>query len=247
MFRPLLQRSARLAIGCAGAAATYSVAAASPQPAHAAWGFRSNEKSAFHVRYFDARGAMETARLLMVLGGQPFTEDRWALDFAKIGVENMSPGMAAARQEGKLAANLDRAPILVVDGTHDIGQSKSIERFIARRLGLFGSNDVEAARIDSFGEHVRDIRDKYAKARNTEGEEERKRALSGFFRDTLPEMLRLIERVCDGSGSSGAVIGKALSYADVCLYALAYALRQSSNPLTGARVSPAHNECVSFA
>ena len=43
------------------------------------------------------------------------------------------------------------------------------------------------------------------------------------------------------------VIGKALSYADVCLYALAYALRQSSNPLTGARVSPAHNECVSFA
>ena len=37
---------------------------------------------------------------------------------------------------------MDRVPLLEVDGTK-IGQSKAIERYIAKAVGLFGSNDIE--------------------------------------------------------------------------------------------------------
>ena len=88
----------------------------------------------------------------------------------------------------------------------------------ARRLGLMGSIDLEAGRIDCFSEHTRDIREKYQKAKSTAGEEQRKAALADFWANSLPELFRLLERVCDGK-SSGAVIGSA-PYADVCIYVL---------------------------
>ena len=47
-----------------------------------------------------------------------------------------------------------RAPVLVVDGKFEIGQSKSIERYLAKRLGMLGKNDVEGAQIDAIGEHL---------------------------------------------------------------------------------------------
>ena len=43
------------------------------------------------------------------------------------------------------------------------GQSKSIERYLARRVGLYGANELEAAQIDSFGEHLRDLKDLHGK------------------------------------------------------------------------------------
>lgn len=199
------------------------VATALQQPPAQNAGFWSREKSAsssIHLRYFDARGAAETSRLLMALAGQKFTEDRWAIDFTRLSGDAMSPGMATARQEGKLAANLDRAPVLVVDGGNEIGQSKAIERFLARRLGLMGKDELEAGRIDCFSEHVRDIREKYQKAKSTPGDEQRKAALLEFWSSSLPGLFKLMERVCEGA-SSGAIVGKTISYADVCMYVLA--------------------------
>ena len=217
---------AAAAASCAGIACTAIASIQQPPTQNAAassW-WSSGGKSAdpnIHLRYFDARGAAETSRLLMALAGQPFTEDRWSIDLTRLSAtpDQMSPGMAAARQEGKLAANLDRAPVLVVDGT-DVGQSKAIERFLARRLGLMGKDELEAGRIDCFSEHIRDIREKYQKAKSTAGEEQRKAALSEFWASSLPELFKLMERVCDGKSSSGALIGSALSYADVCMYVL---------------------------
>lgn len=44
--------------------------------------------------------------------------------------------------------------IIVVDGKHTISQSKTIERYLARRLGLLGATEEEAAAIDAITEHV---------------------------------------------------------------------------------------------
>ena len=41
-----------------------------------------------------------------------------------------------AQSSGLLDANLGRVPILVVDKHHEIGQSKAIERFVARYCAL---------------------------------------------------------------------------------------------------------------
>lgn len=65
-----------------------------------------------------------------------------------------------AKETGALAAALGRAPMLrLADGT-ELGQSKTIERYLARELGLMGVTASDAARIDMICEHVRDIKDK---------------------------------------------------------------------------------------
>ena len=56
-----------------------------------------------------------------------------------------------------------------------VGQSKAIERYLARELGLMGSNALEAAQVDQLGETVRDIKDAYQKARNIKDEDEKKK------------------------------------------------------------------------
>jgi glutathione S-transferase len=203
----------RLAAPALGLAAAHH--SSQPQQCRSWFGGEQPEAH-FHLRYFDARGVAETSRLLVVLGGaqERFTDERWPLDFSKPRDE-MAPGMAAARAQGLLAANLDRAPVLVVDGKHEIGQSKSIERFLAKKLGLLGGDDIEAAKIDMFTEHVRDLKDKYQQAKRVAKRE----TLAAFFSTTMPTFLQKMERVCTGDGG-GPLVGSKLSLADVALFVL---------------------------
>ena len=218
MLRGALLRAARLpAAGVATGLAASALAACSSQqhPAESASWFK---RESYHVRYFDARGVMETARMCMVLAGKEFTDERWPLDFSKPR-NQMSPKMAEARADGLLKANLDRAPVLVVNGEHEIGQSKSIERYLAKRLGLLGRDDIEASRIDAMCEHIRDLKDQYNKAKATPGEQAKQEALSGFFDAGLPDFLRRME-ACVLPTKGAPLVGKALSLADVSLFVL---------------------------
>jgi hypothetical protein len=63
---------------------------------------------------------------------------------------------------------MNRAPILMV-GDLNIGQSKAIERYVAKRCSMMGSGDEEYAVIDCISEHTRDIREKWGKIRSTGG------------------------------------------------------------------------------
>jgi len=97
--------SSGLLLGSAAGGALGFAACSQPPALCASW-FERREK--YHLRYFDARGVVETARMVMVLGGAHFTDARWPLDFSKPR-DSMSPAMTAARSEGALRANLDRA------------------------------------------------------------------------------------------------------------------------------------------
>jgi len=202
-------------VAAAGAAAV-SLHYAQGPPAQSALWFGGDS---YHLRYFNARGAVETSRLLLALAGKEFTDERWPMDFSKPR-DQMSPEMVEARSKGLLKANLDRAPVLVVNGTSEIGQSKSIERYLAKRLGFMGSSEIEAAQIDCFSEHIRDLKDKYNKAKATLGAEDKKVALEQFFSEAMPEFLGKMEASVAGSGKGVPLIGKSLSLADVSLFVL---------------------------
>lgn len=65
--------------------------------------------------------------------------------------------------------------------TTRLAQSKAIERFLAKRFGFFGDNDLEGARIDMITEHIRDIKDACAHPFTTHSTHSRPRpAYSGF-------------------------------------------------------------------
>lgn len=57
----------------------------------------------------------------------------------------------------------EQVPVLEVDG-HAISQSRAIERFLAKRFNLLGSNDIEAADIDSVSEEIADVQKAYFRA-----------------------------------------------------------------------------------
>lgn len=80
------------------------------------------------LKYFNARGAAELSRVLLALGspdpGKLIYEDvRY-----EIGPGFQSEEFKADKESGALMMNLNRAPLLLVEGEGVLGQSKAIEQ-----------------------------------------------------------------------------------------------------------------------
>jgi len=202
------------ATGCAAAAAAATITADRRAQS-------ISSKPEVHLKYFNVQGAAEPIRYVMALGGLEWTETAWPVDFKKFSgpaslhkLDGPCPKFAEATASGELDVNLGRVPILVIDGKHELGQSKAIERYLARRLGLLGASEIEAAQIDGIGETVRDIKDKYQKSKTD------KDTKAKFFAEEMPELMQKLEKavVAQSPGAGPALIGKDLSYADLAVY-----------------------------
>lgn len=180
---------------------------------------RAMETATLRLRYFDARGAAELSRVMLHAGGVDFEDERWSIDFD----EGMrAPGFEAAKAAGGLDANLGRAPVLDAGNGVVVGQSRAIERFVARRCGFLGGDDAfAAARIDCVAEHVRDVqaaqRDKGFSPFSQKTAAERDAARDEWYATDLPAWLAKL----DGAvGGGGFAVGGKRSYADFALWAL---------------------------
>jgi glutathione S-transferase len=150
------------------------------------------------------------------------------------GIDVAVPDFAAARKAGSLVLNMGRAPVLVVDG-ESIGQSAAIERYAARRLGLYGASEIEGAKIDMLGEHLADIKKTYQDAKKKEkaGQEG---AVDKWFADDLPSWLAKLE-ACLGA-TTGFAVGAKTSLADAKIYVF---MKEYFDNLEG--VAAAASEC----
>ena len=92
-----------------------------------------------------------------------------------------------------------------------IAQSKAIERFLAKRLGFAGADDVEAAKVDAVCEHVRDIKDAYQKAK-AGGDE----TLAKWWATDMADWLQRLDKAV---GHKYAV-GSTTSLADIHIHML---------------------------
>lgn len=166
------------------------------------------------LRYFQGRGVAETTRYMLAIACVEYDDFRYSLTFGVPGDFStmQRPEFDADKAAGKLDASLGKVPLLIVDGV-EIAQSKAIERYVARKYGMMGSSDEEAAQIDAFGEHVRDLKDAYQKAKAAD-------AKTKFFEETLPETLVKIEKTISSSPGS-FLFGDKASYADVAWFVFA--------------------------
>jgi Glutathione S-transferase, N-terminal domain len=89
--------------------------------------------------YFDAKGVVEMARIMLKIGGLEFDDARFSIN-VKEGGGFETPEFAISKTAGELIANMDRAPVLQV-GDVSIGQSKAIERYVARKCNMMGNGD----------------------------------------------------------------------------------------------------------
>ena len=103
--------------------------------------------------YFNGRGLAETSRLLFAIQGEDYEDFRYPLeviDFSKH--EMVKEEFDKDKADGKLVHSLNKLPYLEVDSVI-IPQSKTIERFLARRFNMMGETEVQSAQIDSISFH----------------------------------------------------------------------------------------------
>ena len=164
--------------------------------------------------YFNVRGLAETSHILLALGGEEYEDFRYPLEVIDMSKHEMKKEeFDTDKAAGKLSLSLNKVPALVVDGV-TIPQSKAIERFLARRFNMMGENELDAARIDSICECVRDFKDMYQKVRFLP-EAERSEGMNQWFTVTLVERLGLLENLL---GEEGFSVGDKLSLSDVVLF-----------------------------
>ena len=173
--------------------------------------------SDLELTYFNGRGLAETSRIVLALAGQPYKDTRYPLkviDFSKYSFERHE--FDEDKKAGRFVKSLGKVPFLRTGGKV-ICQSKAIERYLARRFGMMGATEEEAAQIDAFCEHIRDIKTTYQAPRKMKEGMQKTESLQKFFQETLPDHLKAIEESLDGSRY---VVGDRISLADVTLFGL---------------------------
>ena len=123
---------------------------------------------------------------------------------------------------------MNRVPLLITESGARIGQSKAIERYLAKRYDLVGTSPEEEAIIDCIAENVRDIKEKWGKIRAIGGmmnkqSEEKEAAMKKWFEEgELADWLKKLELSLPGlnKATTGYAVGNKLSYADLCIWNL---------------------------
>ena len=178
---------------------------------------QNRQQPEFELTYFNGRGLAETSRLIFAYTRTLYKDERFPLeivDFSKRQFKRVE--FDKAKEAGALDLSLGKVPFLKTGGI-TLSQSKSIERFLAKRLGCMGTTDLETALIDAFCEHIRDAKTSYQPYRQLEGEAKQE-GLDKFFGEELPAKLKALEKTL--APSDRWVIGTSASLADITLFSL---------------------------
>mmetsp|Transcript_4809 Transcript_4809/g.7214 ORF Transcript_4809/g.7214 Transcript_4809/m.7214 type:complete len:245 (-) Transcript_4809:13-747(-) len=168
------------------------------------------------VKYLNAKGAAENTRIILALANCIFYDNRLEGEvyYDRKGrlVDIKIPGYEIAKEDGQLTMSLGRLPILILNDDHVIGNSRSIERFLAKHFGMMGSNPIQEAKIDCIAEHCRGLKEKEGQFSRKQWEEQE---LPVFFQN-LEAAVRMT------SEAPGYAVGSSTSLADVYIFSLFY-------------------------
>jgi prostaglandin-H2 D-isomerase / glutathione transferase len=172
----------------------------------------------YRLAYFNGKARAEIIRYIFKVAKVPFVDDR------------MAPADYATRKaNGEFRANFDRLPVLYLENNQAVGQSKAIERYLAKKFGLMGSTDEEALQVDVICEHCRDVKDKYFASRVGKSGDDLVKAKQTFVSQDLPAWLGKIDKVIK---PGGYCVGSKLSLADLYMFNMAYDYFDPSEEMT---------------
>lgn len=155
------------------------------------------------LTYFNLRGRAELARLIMAEAGVEYEDCRVA---------------GEQWQQIKPGTPFGQLPILEVDG-EVIAESMAIARYLARENGLAGADNLEAARADMFVDGLSGMLNKLVviKHDKSKSDEEKKKAMTEFGKDTLVPFIKVIEKNLVAKGTK-FLVGDKLTWADIAFY-----------------------------
>ncbi|CAC5415518.1 HPGDS [Mytilus coruscus] len=158
--------------------------------------------STYKVTYFNGRGRGELTRLLFVAAGQKFEDER------------------VTREEWqKLKPNMPQGtvPVLTVNGKM-LPQSGAINRYLARKLDLYGKTNEEMTTNDIIMETVNDFRSKLIQAYFEQDDAKKAELSKNIKEQTIPNFVEQMENLlCENNDGSGFFVGSAITVGDLAL------------------------------
>jgi glutathione S-transferase len=150
--------------------------------------------------YFNVRGRAESFRYMCMDNGIALEEQFVAFeDWPKV----------------KPTTRFGQLPVVHDDG-FEIAQSNAILRTIAKKHGLYGSNDKEASLIDQLNDQQEDTRLTYLRMIYQEYDKEKDNYIS-----KLPEKLAIFEKILsENHGGAGFFVGSKKSFVDYTTFDL---------------------------
>jgi len=164
------------------------------------------------LTYFHLPGRGALPRLLLELAGADYHYESISY--------NKSPGHPWDEYKPKLGDVLTfgQIPLYSEPGGLNIVQSSSIARYLARKHGFSGSNEVEAVAIDVFHEGVEDLFKGYTKAAWADAST-RAVELPKFVSEVAPKWLGHFSKALNKNHEGkGFLVGEKISYADVAFW-----------------------------
>jgi len=155
-----------------------------------------SSSAVYELSYFNGRGLAEGIRLVFAAANVAFKDNR--LD------DTTWPAYKPTTLFGKM-------PELIVKEnghTERLYESRSIERFLAARFGLFGANEYEHQRIDMVTDALADLRHQ---AYLTKDDAEKK---AKFLSEGLPATFSALNKAAQQYGSAGHFVGNKISLAE---------------------------------
>jgi prostaglandin-H2 D-isomerase / glutathione transferase len=162
--------------------------------------------SSLKLVYFNAKGFAETSRLVLAFANADFEDYRYPIKINDWKLHDIvKEEFDLDKQEGKLIKSLNKVPYLEIDG-EIIGQSKAIERYLARRFNMMGDSEIEEFKIDAICEWIRDFKTNYQK--------EKVNDINNWFSVLLPQKMELLENIVSEVYS----VGNRVSLSDIVIY-----------------------------
>ncbi|XP_064391111.1 glutathione S-transferase 1-like [Halichondria panicea] len=155
----------------------------------------------YKLTYFPARGRAEVSRLI-------FKQAEVDFEDVRIGGEDWV--------KFKPNTPYGSMPVLEVDGKM-LGGSGSIQRYLAEKFGLAGSNDFENAEIDSIIDAIGDLAQELGKLHSEKDEAKKAELVEKMKTETFPKFLGIFEKLISNN-ASGWIYGSKVTYADFALY-----------------------------
>jgi glutathione S-transferase len=158
----------------------------------------------YKLTYFNGRGRAEIIRLVLTAAGVPFEDNRIEFDqFA-----NIKPTLPFLQ-----------LPIFEIDGKVTLCQSHTIARYLARKYGLAGKDDLEQAQADMIVDCFDDASKPIIVFFRLEPDPVKKEELKKkYIEEQLPVFLSKLEKLLIANkGGDGYFVGDGLTWADLNL------------------------------
>jgi len=173
------------------------------------------------LTYFNGRGRAEPARLILAEAGVEYEDIRVS-----------SP--AELKASGKLP--FGQLPLLEINGVV-FSQSMTIARYLAKKHGLYGHNDEEAAIADMVVDGFGDLMGAKNKAQTDEDKQK-------FASQTLPTWLGFFENILKHHG--GEYFAGVFTYADlIALEVFGHAIQNHADAWNAHPLLAAHHQRIS--